>query len=77
MSTMRIGMPLARAARGLATGRPGPPPTPVVGKANLAPPPRSNLQDGMFNGGVLAGTLFVCLIPGIWAMLTPKPAGGH
>ena len=77
MSTaIRFGAPMMRTARGLAT-KAGPPPTPVIGKANLAPPPRSNLNDGLFNGGVLAGTLFVCLIPGIWAVLTPKPAGDH
>ena len=73
MPALRTALPLARSVRGFASK----PPAPVVGKANLSAPQKSSPMEGLYNGGVLVGTMVVCLIPGIWAAITPAPDAGH
>lgn len=39
-------------------------------------PKKSDPVEGFGLAGLLAGTMFVCIIPGLWAAMTPK-AGDH
>lgn len=38
--------------------------------------PSASASEATTYAGVLAGTMFICIIPGLWAFLEP-PAGDH
>ena len=44
-------------------------------KAKMWAPKKSGPVEGFGLIGLLAGTMFVCIIPGLWAAVTPKAGG--
>ena len=79
--------PLANAiARSGARYFAAPPPTAVATpiterlaatKAAMWTPKKSDPVEGLGLIGILSGTMFVCVIPGLWAALTPSAGGDH